>query len=99
MQRKPVLIAILSLFVPGLGQMVAGQGARGAAILLAVIIVGNLNAIWLVLFAASSPSSDAFWAIGLPRFLHDLFAAYAIIFLVWQVVDAYQQAKSRPETP
>jgi TM2 domain-containing membrane protein YozV len=94
MSRKVFLAGFLSLLVPGLGQMYAGKGERGAAILLAVIIIGNLNAIWLTLFATASPAgADAFWAYTLPRFLHDLFAFYGVIFLIWQVVDAYQQAK------
>ena len=53
MSRSPLLSVILSLLVPGLGQIYAGQGERGAAILVAVIIVGNLNAIWFGLWHLS----------------------------------------------
>ena len=95
--RNPYLAGLLSLLVPGLGQIYAGSGTRGAAILLAVIIVGNLNAIWLSLYAANTPDPNIFWASTLPRILHDLFAAYGIIFWLWQVVDAYQQAKEQHE--
>lgn len=55
-----------------------------------MIIVGNLNAIWLSLFAAASPMPGTFWASTFPRLLHDLFAAYGVVFWIWQVVDAYQ---------
>ena len=94
--RNPYLAGLLSIPVPGLGQIYAGKGERGAAILIAAIIVGNLNAIWLSLYAAVDPGTNAFWAHALPRILHDLFAAYGVIFLIWQVADAYQLAKHPP---
>jgi TM2 domain-containing membrane protein YozV len=94
---NPYLAGFLSLLVPGLGQIYAGKGARGAVILLAVIIVGNLNAIWLSLHVLTTPDPDVFWASTLPRILHRIFAVYGIIFWLWQVVDAYQQTKERHE--
>jgi len=96
MSRKPILSALLSTLVPGLGQIYSGKSGRGASILIAVIVVGNLNAIWLSLHAAAIAAPFAFWSHTLPRLLHDVFAAYGLIFLIWQVVDAYQQAKSNP---
>ena len=95
--RNPYLAGFLSLLVPGLGQFYTGRGVRGAAILLAVIIVGNLNTIWLSLNALSSPDPHTFWTHSLPRILHDLFAVYGILFWLWQVVDAYQRAKEHNE--
>lgn len=91
--RNPYLASLLSIPVPGLGQIFAGKGERGADILIATIIVGNLNAIWLSLYAATTPGAKAFWIDTLPRILHDLFAAYGVIFLIWQVVDAFYQVK------
>jgi TM2 domain-containing membrane protein YozV len=91
---NPYLASLLSIPVPGLGQLYAGKGERGAAILIVTIIVGNLNAIWLTLHGNVSTENRVFWSEQLPRLLHDLFAAYAIIFLIWQVLDAYHQAKS-----
>ena len=91
--RNPFLASLLSIPVPGLGQIYAGKGERGAAILVVTIIVGNLNAIWLTLYSGNIAGTNAFWAETLPRLLHDLFAAYGVIFLIWQVIDAYQQAK------
>ena len=87
------MASLLSIPVPGLGQIYAGQGERGAAILIVTIIVGNLNANWLSIYATARPETNAFWADTFPRILHDIFAAYGVIFLIWQVVDAYQQAK------
>ena len=95
--RNPYLAAFLSLFVPGLGQIFSGKGSRGAAILLGVIIVGNLNAIWLSLYALTTSGSEVFWASILPKTLHRLFAAYGIIFWLWQVIDAFQHAKEYHE--
>lgn len=91
MSLKPLLAALISLVVPGLGQIYAGKSERGAAILISVIIVGNLNAIWLSIYSLTSPGSAAFWTYTLPRILHDWFAAIGVIFLIWQVVDAYRQ--------
>jgi TM2 domain-containing membrane protein YozV len=93
MSRNPVLASILSVLVPGLGQMYSGKGARGAAILVAVIVGGNLNAIWLSLHAAVSDKPKMFWSHTLPRILHDWFAAYGIVFWIWQVIDAHRQAQ------
>ncbi|HSG25244.1 MAG TPA: hypothetical protein VLA32_03940 [Anaerolineales bacterium] len=93
MKKKAVLAALFSAVVPGLGQWYAGKGERGAAILIATIIVGNLNAIWLTLYAQPVTGVDAFWAVGLPRVLHDLFAVYGIVFLIWQIWDAAQLAR------
>lgn len=93
MSRRPFLASVLSLLVPGLGQICSGKGERGAAILIAAIMVGNLNAIWLSLFATTSSGPHTFWGYALPRTLHDLFAVWGLVFLVWQVVDAYKQAK------
>lgn len=96
MKPNPILAGVFSALVPGLGQMIAGHSVRGAAILIAVILVGNLNAIWLRMFTLSTgmPDSHEFWASVLPRVLHDLFAFYGVVFLVWQIVDAYLLAKN-----
>ena len=91
---SPILAALFSLFVPGLGQIYAGKSERGAAILIAIIIVGSLNAIWLSLYNISDPNaSNAAWTYSLPRILHDIFGIYGIVFWIWQVVDAYQIVK------
>lgn len=95
--RNPYLASLLSIPVPGMGQIYAGESERGVAILIVTIIVGNLNAIWLSIYATTGPESNAFWAVALPRTLHDIFAIYGVIFLIWQMVDAYQQAKNSSE--
>ncbi len=92
-KRKPVIASILSLFVPGLGQIYLKKSERGAAILIAVIIVGNLNAIWLSAYAVSGSVPATFFGTILPRLLHDIFSIYGVIFWIWQVSDAYLLAK------
>jgi hypothetical protein len=93
MKRNPFIAGMLSLLVPGLGQIYARKSERGAAILIAVIIVGNLNAIWLSAFAVSSTAPHSFITFTLPILLHDIFAFYGIIFWIWQVLDAYLLVK------
>lgn len=51
--RNPYLASLLSIPVPGLGQIYAGESTRGAIILSFTIIVGNLNAIYLSTYATS----------------------------------------------
>ena len=92
MKRNPFLASVLSLFIPGMGQIYGGKVGRGAAFLLAFIIVGNLNAIWLSVFAGAQ-TDLSFFSYTFPRMLHDIFAIYGIIFWLWQVVDAYLVAK------
>lgn len=92
MKRNPFLASVMSLFIPGMGQIYGGKVGRGAAFLLAFIIVGNLNAIWLSVFAGAQ-TDLSFFSYTFPRMLHDIFAIYGIIFWLWQVVDAYLVAK------
>ena len=86
--RNPALAAMLSLIVPGLGQIYSGKSERGVAILVAGIIVGTLALIWQTLFVTASPSDPFF----LPYQIALTF--YGAVFWVWQVVDGYQQAKN-----
>jgi TM2 domain-containing membrane protein YozV len=93
MKRNAFIASVLSLLIPGLGQIYIRKAERGALILIAVIIAGNLNAIWLSTFAVSSTITTNFFSTTLPRLLHDIFAFYGIVFWIWQVVDAYVLAK------
>ena len=93
MRIKVLIATILSLIVPGLGQIYAKKTVRGAAILMAVIMVGNLNVNWLSIYALSAIYNNDFFGVMLPRIIHDVFAIYGIIFWIWQAVDAYFQVK------
>ena len=93
MKRNPWLAAALSMLFPGAGQVYSGRSRLGAAFMLAFIIIGNLNAIWLSVFATSSTSTVTFFGYTFPRMLHDIFAFYSIVFWIWTAVDAYGLVK------
>ena len=93
MTKSPALAGVLSLFIPGIGQIYAGKSGRGAAILIAVIVVGNLTTIWLSLYGLTAPVVGAPWLSEAPRILHDLLGFYGLVFWIWQVFDAYRQVK------
>jgi TM2 domain-containing membrane protein YozV len=84
---------LLSLLVPGLGQIYVGEGGRGGAILAAAIVIGNLNLLFLPIFAAADPDPGLVWAYWIPRIGHDVMSAWSIVFWIWAVVDAYRQPK------
>lgn len=86
---NPTIAGILSLIVPGLGQIYAGKGDRGAAILVAGIIVGTLALIWQTLYAAYSSNLMTY---PYPLYRISL-AAYAMVFWIWQTIDAYRIAQ------
>ncbi len=93
MKRNPFVAALLSLLVPGLGQIYAGAGNKGGAILAAAIIFGNLNLIFLPIFIMAHPDSAVVWAYWIPRIGHDVMAAWSLVFWLWVVADAYSVAK------
>jgi len=88
---NPITAAILSLIVPGLGQMYVGKGDRGAAILVAGIIIGMLALIWQTLYTV--------YASNLMTYPYPLYrislAAYATVFWIWQIIDAYRISQRR----
>ena len=92
MKHSPLLASLLSILFPGLGQVYIGRRALGAAFMLAFIVIGNLNAMWLSIYAGAQ-TDLSFYSNTLPRLLHDIFALYGIIFWIWQAVDAYRLAK------
>jgi hypothetical protein len=93
--QNPYLAAVLSLLVPGLGQIYAEAGDRGTRILVSAIVVGNLYVIWLSVHAIADATAgqQAFWVTTLPRLLHDVLSIWGLVFWLWVVVDAYRQAK------
>ncbi len=84
-KHAPPVAGLLSLLVPGLGQIYAGKQERGASILVAAMIVGTLALIWRTFFIAGG--TNAFWPYRIAL------TVYALVFWIWQVVDAYRQAQ------
>jgi len=101
MRPHPLVAVFLSLLVPGLGQMYSRDGGRGAAILVAAIVIGSLNLLFVLAFLAADPEPGDVWAYWLPRIGHDVMAFWSVVFWVWAVVDAHRQASSarlQPDT-
>jgi hypothetical protein len=98
MRRNPFIAGLLSLLVPGLGQIYGGEGNKGAAVIAAAIVIGNLNIIILPLIAMANPTgiptdARALWAYWIPRVFHDILSFWSITFWIWAVVDAVSIAR------
>jgi hypothetical protein len=74
--------------------MYCGHSTRGAAILVATILIYNLNSIFLPVFVSANPEPHVFWKFWLPRILHDL-RAFSKVFWIWETFDAYQLSKGK----
>ncbi|MGA7194552.1 MAG: hypothetical protein WBW94_13070 [Anaerolineales bacterium] len=95
MNNNPFIAGILSLLVPGLGQIYAGESNKGAAIIVAAIIIANLNIIVLPLISMANPvisngetNPRTIWAYWIPRVVHDVASFWSIAFWIWAIVDA-----------
>jgi TM2 domain-containing membrane protein YozV len=88
MKRHPFVAGFLSLLVPGLGQVYCGAGNKGAAIIAAAVVIGNLNILFLPVFVAASPDPEVVWAYWIPRIGHDVMSLWSVVFWVWAVIDA-----------
>lgn len=96
MKRNPFIAGLLSLIIPGLGQIYGGKGNKGAAIIFAAIVIANLNIIILPLIALANPNLpvhsgdvNAVWKYWIPRIAHDVASLWSIVFWIWAVIDAY----------
>ena len=100
MKRNPFIAGFLSLLVPGLGQIYAGRGDKGATIIAASIVIGNLNIIILPLIAMANPTipteppnAISLWAYWIPRVVHNVISFWSITFWLWAIVDAIVLAR------
>lgn len=98
MNHNPIIAGILSLLVPGLGQIYSGESTKGAAIIVAAIVIANLNIIVLPLISMANPvvpegtpDPRRAWSYWIPRIVHDVASFWSIVFWVWAVVDAISQ--------
>ena len=66
MNRHPLLAGSLSFLIPGLGQIYGGEGKKGAAILAAAIIIGNLNLLFILAVLSVNPDPSTVWAYWIP---------------------------------
>lgn len=95
MKRNSFLAGFLSLVIPGLGQIYCGEGTRGAAALVAAIVVGSMNILFIPVFVTASPDPEIGWAYWIPRIGHDIVAVWSVVFWVWVVADAFLLARKR----
>jgi len=100
MKRNPFLAGILSLLVPGLGQIYAGEGNKGGAMIFAAVVIGNLNILILPLISmanpvipSGAPDLRSLWAYWIPRVVHDLVSFWSIAFWIWAIADAVALAR------
>jgi len=92
MRKNPWIAGLLSLVFLGLGHVYVGKKALGVALMIAFIVIGNLNALWLSAYALT-PSDSGFFSLTLPRLLHDIFAFYGIALWIWAIIDSVTLAK------
>lgn len=95
MKRTAIIAGLLSLIIPGVGQIYRGERNKGALILAAAIIIGNLNILILPLISMANPvvpptvpETRALWAYWIPRIVHDVLSFWSIAFWIWAVGDA-----------
>jgi len=102
MSNNPIIAGILSLLVPGLGQIYAGEANKGVAILVAAIVIANLNIIILPLISMANPvnsietpPSRKLWSYWIPRIVHDAASFWSIVFWIWAIADAVSLTQGR----
>lgn len=90
-EKEAALAIILSLLIPGVGQIYCGKIIRGILILLLLPILSiGLSALMYGMVITGSSSADVF--IGIPLVLI-IVMVIAIIFYIWQIIDAYRLAQ------
>ena len=102
MKRYPILAALFSLIIPGLGQIYGGEGKKGAAVIFAAIVIANLNIMILPLIAIANPDlpmhhldPNTVWKYWIPRITHDIASMWSIAFWVWAIIDAYNVTRKQ----
>jgi TM2 domain-containing membrane protein YozV len=89
-KKNRVIAGILSLIIPGLGQIYRGNSKKGAMILFAAIVIANLNIIVLPLISMANQANaaDTLWAYSIPRIVHTVAVIWSMAFWIWAIVDA-----------
>ena len=104
MKRNPIIAGALSLLIPGLGQVYAGESKKGGAIIFGAIVIANLNIIILPLISLANPTIPigpdprSLWAYYIPRVVHDVASLWSIAYWLWAVADAVMVSRNRSRT-
>jgi TM2 domain-containing membrane protein YozV len=93
MNKNPILASFFSLIIPGFGQLYCGETKRGLLTLVAAIIIGNANLIFVLLFTQAGIDPSLGWEYWMPRIGHDVVAFWSVVFWVWVIVDAHRCAR------
>ena len=98
MKRNPIIAALLSVLIPGLGHIYSGHTNKGIKLLFAAILIGSLNIIALLLIAITNLETDGntqntVWVYWIPRIVHDVLAAWSIVFWSLIPIDAVRSIK------
>jgi len=80
---SPILAAILSFFIPGLGQFYAGHFLRGVGVFVISLILGAVGAVGIFGLIIGSI---------IILILTLILPLVAFIFWIWNIYDAYQLA-------
>ena len=104
MKLNPWIAGVLSLIVPGLGQVCGGQSKKGGAIIFGAIVIANLNILILPLISMAnptipvgSPDAKTIWSYFIPRVVHDVASFWSIAYWIWAVVDAIVMTKRKQQ--
>ena len=93
---SPILSAISSLIIPGLGQILAREYRRGLLLLFSFISIGGLL-VWRI-FQAGRRYKDLVEKINKAFYFEPVLIIIAILFLlfyIWIIVDAYGVSKNK----
>jgi TM2 domain-containing membrane protein YozV len=101
-KKNPVIALLLSVVIPGSGQIYGGKVNKGAKIIFASIVIANLNILILPMIALANPNlplspedTNVFWKYWIPRITHDVASFWSIVFWIWVIIDAYIISKKK----
>jgi TM2 domain-containing membrane protein YozV len=105
MRRYPVIAGLLSMLVPGLGQIYGGENNKGGAMIFGAVVIANLNILILPLISVANPTiplgapdARTIWAYFIPRVVHDVASLWSIAYWVWAIADSVTHCR-RKENP
>ena len=84
-RKDPIIAVILSLLLPGVGQIYVGRVMRGIAIIILMSLVGLSFAPGLFFITMENPFDFVWWSL--------IAIVIYLFFFVIQVVDAYRCAE------
>jgi len=92
-EKEAILAVILSVLIPGLGQMYCGRVGRGIGILVLLGLLGFVSII--PLFVIMDP-----WEVDITGFFALSVVMSIVVFIVylWQIYDAYRCADNYNKT-